>query len=456
MKMDSSSEDRTAADGLNVSRREFLTASLVAGVAGAVPALASGATSTTATAGGTFLLTNVLLETGYAREGDEVIGTLTQKSAILVQDGEIVSILAPDAPAPAGVAVMDAEGMLLLPSFRDMHIHLDKTFYGGPWVPPQPRNKGIKGVIERERALLPQLLPTLEERAGKQVALLQGNGTTFARSHCNVDPIVGTKHIELLKHALDQYADTFSYEIVGFPQHGFVSADLVPTMRRAMEMGATHIGGIDPTVMDGGMEASVDAMMQIALDMNKGVDIHIHEPSDTSIPAILRIADTVVRVPSLKGRVTISHAFGMMSLSESEAADLATRMAEMEMSLASTLPFGGKVMPIPILLEKGVRVYTGTDSIIDHWSVFGTGDVLQKANLACQIYGWRDEYAISQSLKIATAGPTPLNAAGEQIWPKPGDAADMVLVPASCSAEAVARLPERKAVFHAGNLAAEA
>ena len=81
-----------------------------------------------------------------------------------------------------------------------------------------------------------------------------------------------------------------------------------------------------------------------------------------------------------------------MSLSEAEAADIATRMAALQMSVASTLPIGGSVMPIPILLDKGVTVYTGTDSVMDHWSVFGTGDVLEKANLACQLYAWRDEY----------------------------------------------------------------
>ena len=91
-----------------------------------------------ATPGGTFLLTNVLLETGYEWDGDEVARTTTQKSAVMVKDGTITEILASDAAAPNGVAVVDGEGMLLLPSFRDMHIHLDKTFYGGPWVPPRP------------------------------------------------------------------------------------------------------------------------------------------------------------------------------------------------------------------------------------------------------------------------------------------------------------------------------
>lgn len=448
--------DRTE---MQLSRRGILATALVAGAAGAAgvtsPAFAAANKGPHAAVhGASFLLRNVLLETGYKREGADVVGTDTDKASLLVQDGRIAAILPADAPAPAGTAVRDGAGMLLLPSFRDMHIHLDKTFYGGPWVPPRKRTGGIRGQIVLEQTLLPQMLPTLEERAGKLVDLLQSNGTTFARSHCNVDPVVGTKHVELLKHALDQRADGFGHEIVAFPQHGFVSANLIPTMRAAMAAGATHVGGIDPTTLDGGMEKSVDAMMQIALDMNKSVDIHLHEPGASGIAAIRRIADTVEREPSLRGKVTISHAFSLMSIPASEMEELATRLASLDMSVASTLPFGGQVMPIPILLDKGVNVYTGTDSVEDHWSVFGSGDVLEKAKLACELYRWSDEFGISQSLKIATGGPTPLDATGRQAWPKAGDAADMVLVPASCSAEAVARLAPRKAVFHAGNLVA--
>lgn len=449
--------DRTE---MPLSRRGMLAAALVAGAAGvAAPAFAAGRKGASATVpptvhGASFLLRNVLLETGYRREGADVVGTETARASVLVRDGKIAAILAADAPAPAGTTVRDGAGMLLLPSFRDMHIHLDKTFYGGPWVPPRKRTGGIRGQIVLEQTLLPQMLPTLEERAGKLVDLLQSNGTTFARSQCNVDPVIGTKHVELLRHALDSRSDGFGHEIVAFPQHGFVSADLIPTMRAAMAAGATHVGGIDPTTLDGGMEKSVDAMVQVALDMNKGIDIHLHEPGASGIAAIRRIADAVERESSLRGKVTISHAFSLMSISDAEVAELARRLAWLDMSVASTLPFGGHVMPIPALLDNGVRVYTGTDSVEDHWSVFGSGDVLEKAKLACQLYGWSDEYGISRSLRIATGGVTPLDAKGRQAWPRAGDAADMVLVPASCSAEAVARLSPRKAVFHAGNLVA--
>ena len=46
----------------------------------------------------------------------------------------------------------------------------------------------------------------------------------------------------------------------------------------------------------------------------------------------------------------------------------------------------------------------------------------------------------------------PLNDKGERVWPKAQDDASFVLVDASCSAEAVARISPRTATFHKGNL----
>jgi len=433
-----------------LSRRSVLNGALAAAAFSAGAAKAKD--RSVAAKPGDMLLRNILLETGYARDGAEVIGTQTTHASILVRSGKIAGILPPDAIAPAGVATRDGMGMLLLPSFRDMHIHLDKNFFGGPWVPPRKRRNGIPGQIERERTLLPALLPTLDDRAGQIVDLMQRNGTTFARVQCNVDPVIGTRHVEILRAFLDRRSGGFSHELVAFPQHGFVSANMIPAMRAALAAGATHVGGIDPTTIDGGMERSVDAMVEIAVDLNKSVDIHLHEPGPSGIAAIRRIADAVEQEPGLRDRVTISHAFSLMSLSDMALRELASRMASLGMSVASALPFGGRVMPIPALLDRGVRVYTGTDSVQGIWSVFGSCDVLEKAKLACQLYGWDDEYTISQSLRIPTGGVTPLNAAGEQVWPKAGHLADMVLVRAACSAEAVARQKPREMVFHRGHL----
>lgn len=142
-------------------------------------------------------------------------------------------------------------------------------------------------------------------------------------------------------------------------------------MRDAMQAGAHYVGGLDPTNVDGAMEKSLDLMFQIALDYDKGVDIHLHETSPAGVAAVNYMVETVEKTPELKGKLTISHAFALATLNEQEVDAIATRMAAQQVTIASTVPIGTLHMPLKQLRDKGVFVMTGTDSVIDHWSPYG-------------------------------------------------------------------------------------
>jgi len=400
-----------------------------------------------------YLLGNVRLEEGFERDGDVIVATRTALYTLEVKDGKVAALHAAGATLPAGLPTYEAGGQLALPTMRDMHIHLDKTFYGGAWKAPLPRQgKTIMDMIALEEKLLPKLLPTSVQRAEGLIALLQSKGSTIARSHCNIDPVSGLKSLEHLKLALEKHKDDFICEIVAFTQHGLLHSKVDGLMREAMQMGVEYVGGLDPTNVDGAMEKSLDAMFQIALDTGKGVDIHLHETSPAGVAAVNYMIDTVEKNPALKGKVTISHAFALTTLSPEVLEETAARLAANGMTIASTVPIGGLMMPLPQLSKAGVFVMTGTDSVIDHWSPFGSGDMLEKANLYAQLYRGSDEYHLSRSLAISTGGVLPLDNDGNRAWPKPGDDAGFTLTTASCSAEAVARLPARSATFHKGRL----
>lgn len=400
-----------------------------------------------------YFITNVRLETDFEYEGKEVVGTKTELRTLRIENGKIAEILPPGGKPSGNISVYDAGGMLMLPTFRDVHIHLDKTYYGGPWKAVRPNPNGVFDRIKEEQVLLPKLLPTAEERTGKLVDLMHSKGTTFARSHCNIDPVVGLKNLEHLLHALDERKDGLTYEIVAFPQHGLLYSDCEGLMREAMKMGVQYVGGLDPTVVDNAMEKSIDTMFQIAVDSKAGIDIHLHEGGETGIKAIRRIMDMTEQT-KLQDKVTVSHAFSLASLSPAEGKEMFTRMAQLGMTIATSVPIGKGVMPLPLLRECGVNVVCGTDSVIDHWSPFGTCDILGKANLTAQLYRGLDEYGLNRALGYATGWVTPLDEKGNQVWPKAGDEASVNFLPASCSAEAVARVPERQAVLHKGKLVA--
>lgn len=97
--------------------------------------------------GESFTIKNVRLETGFQYDGEEIIATNTELFTIVIDKGKILDIRTNDPNTNA----IDAKGLLLLPSFKDMHIHLDKTFYGGSWKAKSAQNRTVKDMIAFEQ-----------------------------------------------------------------------------------------------------------------------------------------------------------------------------------------------------------------------------------------------------------------------------------------------------------------
>lgn len=398
-----------------------------------------------------YTLENVRLETGFLYSEGQVVGTDTALFAITIADGKIKEIR-PNASA-GGIEAFNANGKLALPAFRDMHIHLDKTLYGLPWKAVFPKNRTVKDMILREQEIIPELLKTSVERAEKLIMLLQGYGTNFARTHFNVDPTSGTKSLEHLLRALDHVKESFAAELVAFPQHGLYYTDSVPLMREIAAWDQVDfIGGLDPYSIDGSIEKPIDVTVQLALDNNKGIDIHLHEGGESGVKTIHYLIDKALENPELQGRTFISHAFALGYMSPKDLQYTAERLAAAKVGIASSVPFRNMLMPLPTLRKAGVEVLTGNDNVQDHWGTFGSGNMLQKANLAAQLYGYETEFDLSRCLHYATNGKLPLDDKGNRIWPNVGDEASFLLVDASCSAEAVSRISTVDGLLHKGNI----
>lgn len=396
----------------------------------------------------TITVNNVRLETGFEYKDGEISNTKTELFTIELLDGKIKNVL-PNNPGAEGI---DAKGLLMLPAFKDMHIHLDKTFYGGPWKARSKKNRTVKDMIAFEQKVIPQLLKTSTHRAEKIIELLQSCGTGFARSHVNIETTSKLDSLRNLEKALENKKDSFSAELVAFPQHGVYYTKSEGLMKEAAKMNIDFIGGLDPTSIDGNMERTMDFTVQLALDNNKGIDIHLHEGGDSGLRTIEFIIDRVNEYPELKGKTFLSHCFVLAWLEKQKLEEISDKLANAKIGIASTIPFGNMIMPIPTLYKYGVEVVTGNDSIIDHWNTFGTGSVLQKCNLMAQLYGYTTEFELSRCLKLATRNILPLDDNGNRQWPKAGDYADLILVDASCSAEAVARVSPVKSLIHKGNV----
>ena len=436
----------------NISRKDFLKSSALAmaGITLTPTVMSANTLSEDKVLGvnGKLILKNVRLETGFEYEEGEVISTKTDLFLVETENGKITKI-APNNPKAKAV---DAKGFLMLPAFKDMHIHLDKTFYGDKWQAVKKRKGGVKGMIALEEQIMPEILKNSTYKAEKMIELIQSKGTAFARSHVNIEPTSKLDSLKNLQKALDNKKKSFGAEIVAFPQHGVFYKNSVPYLKEAAQMNIDFIGGVDPYTIDGAIEKTIDFTVQLAIDHQKGIDIHLHETGESGLKTVEYLIDKVNENPSLKGKTFFSHCFILGKLDKIKQEEIAEKLGNAQVGIASTIPIGNLIMPLPTLQKHNVTVYTGNDSIVDHWNTYGTGSVLEKANLYAQLYGQSTEFLLSRSLKLATANLTPLDDKGVQQWPKTGDDADFVLLNASCSAEAVSRISNVESLIYRGNV----
>lgn len=390
---------------------------------------------------------NVRLEVGFEYDGNYVVSTKTALFHVVISNGKIDKIL----PNNINSNAIDAKGLLMLPSFKDMHIHLDKTLYADKWMAVRRRG-GVKEMIALEQKIIPEMLKNSTYKAEKLIELLLKNGSSFARNHVNIDPTSKLDSLKNLEIALENKKGSFKSETVAFPQHGLFYTNSLPYMKEAAKMNIDFIGGVDPYSLDGAIARTMDATVQLALDHGKGIDIHLHETGKTGIETILYLINKVNENSVLKGKTFVSHAFVLGQLPVKEQESMAEKLAAAKVGIISHVPIGKLEMPLPLLMNKGVSVMVGNDSIVDYWDTFGSGSVLQKANRAAELYGHVSEFKLSRMLKLATAGVLPLNDKGIQEWPKVGDDANFVFVDASCSAEAVSRISPIKSLVFKGNV----
>jgi cytosine/adenosine deaminase-related metal-dependent hydrolase len=401
------------------------------------------------------LLKNVRLETGYLYDQSFVTATETKIVDILIENGKIVEIAPTIESSDAVVVVVDAKEQLLVPSFKEMHTHIDKTYFGGEWKAPTPATEGIFTRLKEEATLLPKQLDVAEERAHAMVRHYIKNGHTHIRTHVNVDPQIETKHIEIAKRVLESYEDQITYEIVAFPQHGVLrnGPEFITILEKALQMGATHIGGVDPALIDRNSGEVLKTTFELAEKYDVAIDIHLHERNTLGEFEIHQILNEIEQ-RSFNKEVTLSHAFAFADLPQQSLDNLIDRVAANNVGVTTTVPIGAGPITIPVkyMYDRGVKVSIGHDSLIDHWSPFGSGDTIQKLNQFVQRFGYIDEWHIGQSLKYATGGLTPLNDEGDQQWPKIGDAANVLLVDAVSSAHLIARQCPISIVISKGNI----
>jgi cytosine/creatinine deaminase len=380
--------------------------------------------------------------------------------------GERITQLLSNLPAH-GTLELSAEGRLVSPAFVQPHIHLDKVGVAPLLAPNEP------GTLARAIELLhaTKRAATVEEisnRAGIVIRQAVMSGTTYIRSHVDVDLIGGLVPLQGVLRAAREHEDICDIEVVAFPQEGLVrhpgAEDL---MKESMALGANVVGGMPHWEHD--VEAArrhIDFCMELAVRCGAPVDMHIDETDDPASRTFELLLDATERY-GWQGRVAASHCCSMAGWDREYLSTVLARAADLHVSIVTNpgtnLLLQGRddsppqrrgVPPVKALLESGLRVAAGQDCIADAFYPFGAADQLQVALILCHASQLSTPTEIDHAL--AAVRQRAAEVVGLQDYDvAPGSLANLIVLDAEDSHEALRLQAKARWVVHRGSLVAE-
>ncbi len=388
------------------------------------------------------------------------------RADIGLRDGLIAHV----APALSGpsVAVEELDGQLALPSFVDLHMHLDKAF---TLELTDNASGTLQEAIVRYGELGPRLTrQSFVERALRTLRLCAAAGTTALRTHVNVggEP-GGLLAMEALLEVRERVREWLDVQVVVLAGGLAWDERTRWACEEALRLGADFVGGAPALDLD--PQAAVRAAFDLAMRFDRDLDLHVDESDEPTVRTLSHIADLALR-EGYVGRVTAGHCCSLAAMDDAAAAEIIARVAAARITVV-TLPscnlyLQGRHDRQPIrrgltrvkeLLAAGVNVAAASDNIRDPFNPFGRGDLLHIADLLAHAAHLGSPAEQAQARDAITANPRacftgqdPSLLRGGAL--REGDPADLVVCATRSVGDLIAAAPVRTLVLRRGHIVA--
>jgi cytosine deaminase len=358
---------------------------------------------------------------------------------------------------------IDAAGRIVTPPLVDCHVHLDAVLTDG-----QPRHnqsgtliEGIQIWSERKPSLT---IADVKRRAFQAIQWEVAQGTLFIRSHVDVcDPNLTA--LRALIEIREEVRDICELQLVAFPQDGILSfPNGRELMDEALRLGADVAGGIPhyEWTREMGVE-DVRIAFELAQRYNRDVDCHCDETDDdASRFTEVMAAETLRR--GWHGRVSVSHCTAMHSWNNPYAFKLMQLLVRGRMNVICN-PYDNIILQgrfdsypkrrgmarLKELVEAGVNVSLGHDSIMDPWYPLGRGDMLAAAQLALHIAQMSGHDEITTMFHLITRNAAKTLNIEDRYGIAEGKPANAIIVDATTTYDALRLVPARLHVIKDGH-----
>ncbi|MGK3201042.1 amidohydrolase family protein [Amycolatopsis sp. MEPSY49] len=374
--------------------------------------------------------------------------------------GDRIAAVRPHSPGTP--ATLDGRGRLLFPAFSDVHVHLDSTRIGLPFR-PHTGGPGVVAMMTNDRENWRSAEVPLPERVAGTLERMIAHGTTRVRSYAQVDVDCRLEKLDAVLAAREKFAAQAEVQVMAFAQAGILrEPGTLELLDAAMRSGATVIGGIDPCTLDRDPKGHLDAVFGLAEKHQAEVDIHLHEPGHLGLFSTDLVIERV-RALDMRGKVTMSHAYDLGSISESVSRRVIDDFASLDIAMTTVAPSAAGQLSLLDLVSSGVRIGLGEDGQRDYWSPYGNCDLLDRTWQLAFTRGFRRDADIELALAVATMGGASIMShdvprlAGVSDRPglAVGDRADLVLVDGETPTSAVMDRGKDRTVVHNGVVVAD-
>jgi cytosine deaminase len=311
-------------------------------------------------------------------------------SELYVKEGRFTA--APHNPATA--RVVDLKGHLVLPGLIETHIHLDKAC-----IMDRCRLEDgslAEAVASTSAAKADFTEADVYSRGARLLEQAITQGTTYMRTHVELDPGIGLTGFRAIRRLQQDYAWALGLEICVFPQEGLLNNPGTEALLcEALETGAHLLGGCP--YMDSDPTAQIRRLFELAQRYDCDLDLHLDfdlDPEGMTIPEVIRCTLEY----GWQHRVTIGHVTKLSALPPDIFDETARALAEAGVqvtALPSTdLFLNGRdathnvprgVAPLPRLHACGVTCSLSTNNVGNPFTPFGDASLIRQANLLANI-----------------------------------------------------------------------
>ncbi len=383
-------------------------------------------------------------------------------SDVRIEGDRITEVQPHDGSAPVGENDVDGRGRLLLPSFSDVHVHLDSTRIGLPFR-PHTGAPGVWGMMMNDRRNWRDAEIDLPTRVAGTLEQMIAKGTTRVRSYAQVDVDCKLEKFDAVMAAKERFSGHADIQVMTFPQAGILREEgTIPWLEESLRRGADVMGGIDPSQLDRDPARHLDIVFALAEKYQVEVDIHLHEPGALGVFSTELVLERT-RALGMQGKVTMSHAYDLGAMGEATSRRLIDEFAELDIAMATVAPPAPHQLSLVQLVEAGVRIGLGEDGQRDYWSPYGNCDMLDRTWQLAFTNGFRRDDHIELALAVATMGgasimshesPRPAGL-GDRPGVAVGDRADLLLVDGETPTSAVMDRGSDRTVIHDGRVVAD-